>query len=183
MTTTTQTFGAGQSIIDVTEHYDSEQWHEYGDGLSSGYKHMHCLEEVASDGPWFSRYEGSGHLLGLYRDSDGDFWELRFNEAENAEKLHFIGNRNAVLTLAAEYSVRVWDDAMSCKWLILNDEAIIPEDTGGIPASVIREATDLVVEQMEQNKPHRIIEQDVAMLFAGEDEEGHTPNCEIKNLN
>jgi hypothetical protein len=96
-----ETFGAGQSVVDVTNNFDTEQWHETGDGLSSGYKHMTCLEDATTDGPWDSRYEGSGHLLGLYRDPENCYWECRLNEAEQSYKLHYIGKRKEVLALVA----------------------------------------------------------------------------------
>ena len=95
-----ETFGAGQEVIDVTANFDAEQWREYGDGLSSGYKHMNCLEDVTSDGPWDSRYTGSGHNLGLYRDAENCYWELRLNEAQQSYKLHYVGKHADAIALA-----------------------------------------------------------------------------------
>ncbi|HMV51264.1 MAG TPA: hypothetical protein PLD20_26495 [Blastocatellia bacterium] len=184
---TPETFGLNQEVIDVTMNFDADEWRETGDGLSSGYQHANCLEEVANDGPWSSRYEGSGHNLGLYRDADGHYWECRYNEAHESYKLHHIGKKNDVLALIADFSVRVWDEAMSCEWLVIDDEPHIIS-SGGIPESVIETATATLIERMRLHPTNlQIVQEYVACEFVSEDEdtssdEDHTPKCEIKDL-
>lgn len=95
-------FGEGQSVIDVTEFFDSEEWHETGDGLNVGYQQMNLLEEMTLEGEWDVRYMGSGHNLGLYRDADSCYWELRLNEAQQSYRLHYIGTRQDVMALIAQ---------------------------------------------------------------------------------
>lgn len=87
-------------VVDVTENFDAEAWHEDGEGLSTGYLHMMCLENVTNDGPWDTHYEGNGHDLSLYR-AEKCYWNLKYNEAQQSYKLHYVGKHEDALQLSA----------------------------------------------------------------------------------
>lgn len=185
-TTEPKTFGAGKSIIDVTENFDGEAWHENGEGLSTGYLHLTCLENVTNDGPWDAHYEGNGHDLSLYRDPENCYWNLQFNESAQSYKLHYVGERKDAIALGADYRVRVWDENFSAEWFVVNDKPVILT-SGGIPNSIIESATDTLVLKMAEGLRLNTIENYVACEFVGDDkdtsnDEDHTPECSIETI-
>lgn len=177
-----EAFGAGQSVINVTDQFNGEDWHESGEGLSTGYLHANCLENVTNDGPWDTHYEGSGHNLGLYRDPEKCYWNLHFNEAEQSYKLHYVGKREDAIALVADFRVRVWDEGMSAEWLVVDDQPHVI-NSGGVPESVIQSATDVLWMHVQKGNVgrHSVVEPDITQEFVGDGEEDDY-SCEIEDL-
>lgn len=96
-------FGENQSEIDVTAHFDSQSWQAGNGGLDLSYMITNSLEDATFDDQRFTvRYSGSGYNLGLYRDEDDFYWELRLDEANKSYILHYVGEHNDVLKLIAQ---------------------------------------------------------------------------------
>jgi len=188
MTTTTIKFGAGESSVDVTEQFDSNTFQSTGIVLPDSYLMQNGLSDATLEESWQRRYVGSGHNLGLFRDSDNCYWEAVYSEMEQSVSLEYLGDRKEdVLQLVADYKVRVWDEGFSAEWLVVDDSPVIIS-TGGVPESIIDSATDTLIERMRLHPSNlKIVQEYVACEFVGEDEEtdsdeDHAPNCTIEDL-
>jgi hypothetical protein len=82
--------------------FDSDAWDEDGQAIASDVLGTLGLTDCTDDDPEFfrSRYEGNGHNLGLYRDSDDYYWEM--GEDTGKTKMYFIGDEDALHAWKAE---------------------------------------------------------------------------------